>query len=120
MRILLIEDDVDIADNMVELLELEGHDVDHKLNGNDGLEAALADNHDFILCDVQMPGLSGFEVLNEYRDKVGFSSSPFIFVTASAQPEDIEKLSNSQADGFVTKPFSTVQIVEVIDKHKAS
>jgi DNA-binding NarL/FixJ family response regulator len=104
-KILCIEDDCDTAALIDEELVDRGFEVRTAVNGRDGLTEILRDPPDLVLCDIDMPGLSGFELLDKLTAMAPrFESMPFIFLTAICD-HDIELKSwQLGADDFVTKP----------------
>lgn len=105
--ILLIEDNRDILENTAEILHLEGYEVLMASHGDEGFEMASSQLPDLIISDIQMPGINGYEVLSKIRTLPKTTHIPFIFLTASAQEEDIEKGRTSGAHGYLTKPFTS-------------
>lgn len=115
-KILLIEDNRDLRDNTVELLELEGFSVDFAVDGVQGIELAKSSLPDLILCDIMMPGTTGYEVLTQIREHAPTSKTPFVFVTASVEKRDVEAALKLGANGYVHKPFETEVLVAEINR----
>ena len=113
-RILVIDDDPDLLDNVLELLELEGFDSVGASDGKAGVAAALSRTPDLIVCDVSMPIMDGHKVLRAIRDYPETCSVPFIFLTARARRADVRQGMNLGADDYLTKPFSRVELLEAI------
>lgn len=111
-RILLIEDEREIRANLRRFLALEGHEVLEAGSGEAGL--ALARGADLVLCDVVMPGLDGFAVLERLRHDPATTSLPFVFITASAEEAVRARAAHSGADGYVIKPFDLRAIAETV------
>lgn len=111
-RILLIEDEREIRANLRRFLVLEGHEVVEAGSGEAGL--ALAREVDLVLCDVVMPGLDGFAVLDRLRRDPATASLPFVFITASAEEEVRARAVQCGADGYVIKPFDLRAISETV------
>lgn len=111
-RILLIEDEREIRANLRRFLALEGHEVVEAGSGEAGLAAAR--DVDLVLCDVVMPGLDGFEVLERLRHDPATASVPFVFITASAEEEVRARAAQSGADGYVIKPFDLRAIADTV------
>lgn len=114
-KILVIEDNSEVRENLEEVLELYGYDVESAENGKIGVEKALEVSPDLILCDVMMPELDGFGVLNILSKKPTTSDTPFIFLTAKSEKEDFRRGMNLGADDYVTKPFYKDELLQVID-----
>ncbi len=108
MKILIIEDDLAIAEIERDYLEMEGLAVEMERDGRAGLEKALSGGHDLILLDVMLPGLDGFEICKRIRRAVDV---PILMVTAKL--EDIDKIRGLGlgADDYITKPFSPAELV---------
>ncbi len=108
-RILIIEDNVDLAFGLRRTLEFEGYDVTVAGSGGAGLEQARAENVNLVLLDLMLPGMSGFEVLRALRSEG--SRVPVLVLTARGDESDIVMGFQSGADDYVTKPFSTLELV---------
>ena len=113
-RVLLIEDDAPIRENLQEFLELEGFVVDATSDGKRGLTQAIAHRPDVVLCDIRMPRMDGYEVLERMRGYPGLADVPFIFVTAMAQREDRRRGMVLGADDYITKPFELDEVLDAI------
>ncbi|GJM32872.1 MAG: transcriptional regulator [Saprospiraceae bacterium] len=118
-RILVIEDNIDVRENLEETLELSGYDVDTAEDGNIGVELALKNTPDLILCDVMMPKLDGFGVLNILSKKPATADIPFVFLTAKSEKADFRRGMNLGADDYVTKPFYKDELLQVIETRLA-
>src|SRR4051794_10360197 len=90
-KILIIEDNTDIRENVVEILELAGFTVFEAENGKIGVELAMKNMPDVILCDIMMPELDGYGVLYLLNKNAETSAIPFIFLTAKAEKVDLRK-----------------------------
>ena len=113
-KVLIIEDEVAIADLEKDYLELSGFDVTIENSGDSGLSRALSENFDIIVLDIMLPGVDGFEVCREIREK---KDMPIIMV--SAKKEDIDKIRGLGlgADDYMTKPFSPSELVARVKAH---
>ncbi len=114
-RILIIEDNTEVRENLAELLELSDYEVETAENGKVGVGKALQSPPDLILCDVMMPELDGFGVLRILEKKPETSDIPFIFLTAKAERVDFRKGMNLGADDYLTKPFDDVELLDAIE-----
>ncbi len=112
--ILVIEDETAIRDNLRRFLMLEGYSVLTAANGVLGLEAVRQTKPALVLCDVMMPEMTGFEVLENMRKDPAFASTPVIFLTASAERESITQGLELGALDYVTKPFSLPDLASLI------
>jgi DNA-binding response OmpR family regulator len=115
-RLLIIEDDRAIAELERDYLEADGFAVDIELDGDDGLRRARATAYDLILLDLMLPGRSGFDVCRTLR---GSSEVPILLV--SARRADVDKIRGLGlgADDYITKPFSTAELVARVKAHLA-
>lgn len=115
-RILIIEDDPDLRETTKEYLSYEGYEVYSAENGATGIQQALHFHPEAIICDINMPGLTGYEVYNMLQQITTTSSIPFIFLSAKSSKEDILTGLHLGADDYLTKPFEMGTLVEVIEK----
>jgi DNA-binding response OmpR family regulator len=114
-NILLIEDNLEMRENISEILELAGFRVVSAENGKKGVDAAIKELPDIIVCDVMMPELDGYGVLHILSKNSATSGIPFIFLTAKAEKEDFRKGMNLGADDYITKPFNDVELLDAIE-----
>ncbi len=115
-RVLVIEDQDDVRENIVELLELSNYNVSSAPNGKEGVKSALASPPDLILCDIMMPEMDGYEVLYLLSKNPETASLPFIFLTAKAEKSDFRKGMNMGADDYITKPFEEMELLGAIER----
>lgn len=108
-RILIVEDNVDLAFGLRATLEFEGYDVEVAADGREGLERAASYDPDLILLDLMLPELDGFEVLQRWRSD-GLRT-PVIVLTARGEERDVLMGLDGGADDYVTKPFSTREVL---------
>lgn len=109
MRILVIEDEVQLADAVSEILKRNKYFVDTVYDGADGFDYALTGVYDCILLDVMLPKMNGFEVLSNLRqEKI---STPIIMLTAKSEVEDKITGLDGGADDYITKPFNTNELL---------
>ncbi|NJC25583.1 response regulator [Neolewinella antarctica] len=113
--ILIIEDSEDVRENLAEILELHGYEVRSEPNGLLGAKSAIDLPPDLILCDVMMPELDGFGVLNLLSENARTEAIPFVFITAKTEMEDIRRGMNLGADDYITKPFYKDELLNVIE-----
>jgi DNA-binding response OmpR family regulator/two-component sensor histidine kinase len=114
-KILVIEDEQFVRENIVEILEASGYAVVSAPNGAIG--AKLAGEHlpDIILCDVMMPELDGHGVLSALRKNAATANIPFIFLTARADTRDLRDGMNLGADDYITKPFRVSELLKAVE-----
>ena len=115
-KILIIEDEVAIADLEKDYLELSDFKVDICNTGDEGLKTALAGDYDLIILDLMLPGMDGFEVCKKIREE---KNIPILMV--SAKKDDIDKIRGLGlgADDYMTKPFSPSELVARVKAHLA-
>jgi len=108
-RVLVVEDERDIALGVRANLEIEGYEVTVAHTGEDGLTAAMADRPDLAILDVMLPRMTGFEVLEKIR--VYYPDLPVIILSARAEELDRVRGFRSGADDYVTKPFGVMELM---------
>lgn len=114
-KILLIEDNIDILNNTAEILELSNYKVFLAENGKTGVEQAIKNKPDLIICDIMMPLLDGFGVLHAVHKNEAIKNTPFIFLTAKTDRQDFRKGMELGADDYITKPFSGTELLNAVD-----
>lgn len=113
-KILVIEDNADMRENIAEILELANYHVITAANGKDGIKIARAEHPDLIICDIMMPELDGYGVLSVLSRDLNTADIPFIFLTAKAEKQDIRKGMEMGADDYLTKPFTDTDLLNAI------
>ena len=113
-KVLIIEDEVAIADLEKDYLELSGFSVETENNGNQGLARALSEDFDMFILDLMLPGVDGFEICKKIREN---KNTPILMV--SAKKDDIDKIRGLGlgADDYITKPFSPSELVARVKAH---
>jgi CheY-like chemotaxis protein/CRP-like cAMP-binding protein len=114
-KILVIEDNTDVRENLAEILQLSGYDVITAENGIIGVEKAVDEIPDLILCDIMMPELDGYGTLKILANNPKTMHTPFIFLTAKVEKEDFRKGMMLGASDFLTKPCSDVDLLEAVE-----
>ncbi len=114
-KVLIIEDNNDIRENVVEILELAGYEVYEAKNGKVGVDLAINHTPDIILCDIMMPELDGYGVLYMLNKNPETAAIPFIFLTAKAERLDLRKGMEMGADDYLTKPFDDMDLLNAIE-----
>lgn len=114
--ILLIEDNFEVRENIAEILELANYKVITAENGKVGVEKALQERPDLIICDIMMPVLDGYGVLHLINKNEQLRHVPFIFLTAKAERTDFRKGMEMGADDYITKPFTDIEILNSIER----
>lgn len=113
-KILVIEDNADILEEVLTWLWLEEFEAVGAENGRIGIEQALAQAPDLILCDIMMPEKDGYRVLLELRTQPATALTPFIFMTAKQERIDIRYGMELGADDYITKPFSHEELLGAV------
>ncbi|NEO42615.1 MAG: response regulator [Moorea sp. SIOASIH] len=118
-KILVIEDEIFIRENLIELLEIEGFDALGAENGVEGVQLVQQEPPDLILCDVMMPELDGYGVLEVLRQDPATAKIPFMFLTASADRSNIQKIRELGIHDYILKPFNVDKFLDVISNRLA-
>ena len=113
--ILVIEDNKDIRENTAEILDLAGFKTFTAENGKKGVDIAIKEKPDVIICDIMMPELDGYGVLHMIRKNENTQTIPFIFLTAKTERSDFRKGMEMGADDYVTKPFEDIELLNAIE-----
>src|SRR6187402_2793272 len=100
-KILLIEDNAEMAENISSILQLAKYEVTHAANGKIGVDLAQKSHPDLIICDIMMPELDGYGVLHILNKDIETASIPFIFLTAKADKSDFRVGMNLGADDYI-------------------
>ena len=113
-KILIVEDEIAIAELEKDYLELSGFEVEIENDGMTGLARALAEEFDLFILDLMLPGIDGFEICKQIREK---KNTPILMV--SAKKDDIDKIRGLGlgADDYITKPFSPSELVARVKAH---
>lgn len=114
-RLLIVEDEKEIRETLQDILELAGYSVRTAKNGRDGYDEIVKDKPDLVLCDVNMPELSGFELLEAIRQRLRDEIiPPFLFLTAKVERQDIRYGMSLGADDYILKPFDHSNVLQII------
>ena len=113
-KLLVIEDNESIRENLVELLELANYEVHQAADGKEGVEEAYKVKPDLILCDVMMPKVDGYGVLKILKEREETCDIPFIFLTAKGDKNDFRKGMTLGADDYIPKPFDDTVLMDTI------
>ncbi len=114
-QILLIEDEPLVRESLEDVLSLEGYDLVTARDGRTGLKAIEARRPDLVICDINMPEMDGFSVLDTLREDPVTRNLPFIFLTARSSRADLRRGMELGADDFLTKPFTVEELTKAID-----
>jgi DNA-binding NtrC family response regulator len=113
-RILVIEDDAGIRQNILDMLEAEGFDAVGAPDGESGVALAVRELPDLVICDIAMPGIDGYDVFEHLSTRPATAVIPFIFLSARAERAEIRRGMALGADDYLTKPFSRVELLDSI------
>jgi CheY-like chemotaxis protein len=113
--ILIIEDHNEIRENTAEILSLAGYQTLTAENGRIGIETAVNQKPDLIVCDIMMPELDGYGVLNILRKNPETVHIPLIFLTAKAEKYDFKKGTDMGANDYIAKPFNETGLLNAIE-----
>jgi CheY-like chemotaxis protein len=114
--VLIIDDEIHIRRLIAQMLELAGYQVVEAASGPEALRLIEETRPDVITCDISMPGMSGFEVLEAIKSQPATAEIPVIMLTAIGQEKDTARATSLGADDYITKPFGTTQLIETIER----
>ncbi|MFO1477421.1 MAG: response regulator transcription factor [Verrucomicrobiota bacterium] len=114
-KILVIEDEPEMRRNITALLRYQDYQPISAENGRAGIEAARREKPDLILCDVMMPELDGYGVLQAVQADAALARTPFIFLTAKGEKDDLRSGMDLGADDYLTKPVANTVLVRAIE-----
>ncbi|TNF27298.1 MAG: response regulator [Bacteroidetes bacterium] len=114
-KILVIDDNLEMRENIAEILELASYEVVTAEDGKKGVAAAKSENPDLIICDVMMPELDGYGVLHILSKDPKTLGIPFIFLTAKSETVDMRKGMSLGADDYITKPFEETDLLDAVE-----
>ena len=109
MRILIVEDEINIADGLQTVLRKEGYDTDAVYDGLSGLDYIMSGIYDLILLDIMLPKMNGLDVLKKAREEG--AAAPILLLTAKSQIDDVIKGLDVGADDYITKPFDSGELL---------
>ncbi|WP_405223985.1 response regulator [Dokdonia sp. Asnod1-B02] len=118
-KVLLIEDDMALRENTAELLELSNYEVTTAPNGRIGIDLAIANPPQIVVCDIMMPEVDGYGVLEALSSNPSTSHIPFIFLSAKTEHKEIRKGMDMGADDYLTKPFEEEELISAIESRIA-
>lgn len=113
-KIIVIEDDSSVRENLIQILTANGYNVKGKGSGKEGIELIIKEVPELIICDIMLPDISGYEILEFLNNSTKFKTTPFIFLTAKVEMSDLRKGMNLGADDYLTKPFHIKDLLEVV------
>lgn len=113
-KILVIEDDSRIHAVIQTIFKINNINADFANSGEKALDMVTQDNYSMILSDVMLPGLDGYDVLEEIKNNEQTKNIPFIFLSAFADDADVHKGLSKGADDYLTKPFTAKTLVNLV------
>jgi CRP-like cAMP-binding protein len=113
--LLIIDDNTEIRENIAEILSLGGYKTSTAENGKRGVEKAISEKPDLIICDIMMPELDGYGVLHLLKKNPDTEDIPFIFLTAKTERADFRKGMEMGADDYIMKPFDDIELMNAIE-----
>ena len=114
-KILVIEDEPEMRRNITALLRYHEYEPIEAENGRKGVDLARREKPDLILCDVMMPELDGYGVLQALQQDAGLALIPFVFLTAKGDKDNLRSGMNLGADDYLTKPVANADLVRAIE-----
>ena len=115
-RVLIVEDNEDVAEMLGMLLELKGHEVDVAPTGDRGLEMLRKDNADLVLCDIGLPGMSGYEFARAVRADQDLHGLALVALTGYGEPNARQRSADAGFDAHLTKPVDVDRLAQVLDE----
>ncbi len=113
-RVVLVEDEINIAEAIRFLLSNDGWRVETLANGASAYDVIRKAAPDLVILDVMLPGKSGFEILHELRSDAALQSLPILMLTARGQARDRDMAEKAGVSRFMTKPFSNTEMLEAV------
>ena len=114
-KILVIEDNLEMRENIAEILELANYSAITAEDGKKGVATAKSQLPDLIICDIMMPELDGYGVLHILGKDPSTLAIPFIFLTAKSESVDVRKGMGMGADDYITKPFEEMDLLDAVE-----
>lgn len=115
-KILVVDDNVDMVDLLKSILEMEGYEVIEAFDGQEALDKTKQQHPDFILLDIMMPVMDGWEACRRLKGCRKTSEIPVTILTARVDPQDKERASQLGAEDYLTKPFEPDELLKRIKK----
>lgn len=114
--VLIIDDEIHIRRLTARMLEMAGYQVLEAASGAQALSLIEETRPDVITCDITMPGMNGFEVLEALKSQPDTAEIPVIILTAAGEEKDADRATALGAADYITKPFGTINLVETIER----
>ena len=114
INVVAIEDDPAILDNIIDTLEAEGLVIVGVCDGREGLDLVEKELPDLVICDIMIPSINGFDVLQRLRAQARTADIPFVFLTARSERENVRRGMELGADDYLSKPFTSAELVATV------
>jgi len=115
-RILIVEDEESLLKLETILLTVKGYEVSGASTGKDALEKLSAEAFNLILLDIMLPDIDGYEICRQIKEHPRHAATPVVILTARKSSEDLERGATCGAEAYLTKPFKSAMIIEVIER----
>ena len=115
-RILLVDDHQTVFRLLEAIVRIKGYELIYAESGQQGIVMARQEQPDLILLDVMMPDIDGFKVCQYLKENADTKDIPIMFLTARGAEGDLEMGRKAGADGFMTKPFQTIEVLKQIER----
>lgn len=115
-RILLVDDHLTVFRLLEAIVRIKGYELLYAASGQQGIVMARQETPDMVLLDVMMPDIDGFKVCQYLKEYDDTKRIPILFLTARGAEDDLERGRKAGADGFMTKPFQTIEVLNQIEK----
>jgi DNA-binding response OmpR family regulator len=115
-KILVVEDEKDILELLISVFDdFRDYRILSATDGEEALRLTRVDNPDIILLDIQLPRLNGYEVCKSVKSDPTMSHTKVLMLSGMAQNSDRQKAQEAGADGYITKPFSSIELLEKVE-----
>ena len=116
-RILVIEDSMELSNSLLEIFDVEGFEAITAANGIEGVRAAKMQHPDLILCDIMMPELDGYGVVEALQQDPQTANIPIVFLTAKQEKGDLEHAAALGITDYIIKPFDVAEMLSTVFKY---
>lgn len=117
MKILAVEDEPEYLEMLKEFLAAFGHTLRVAENGSEALKVVDNENVDLVISDVNMPVMDGVEFHERFREKPGYSETPFVFLTGSGDVSEVKAVCRKKQDTLLLKPFPLDQLLKMFSSY---
>lgn len=117
MRLLCVEDEASLREDIVEYLRMQAYEVDEAESGEAAVNCLSREHYDLVLCDIKMPRMDGYELLRQVRSENQLAATPFLFLSALNERDDKIRAHESGCDGYLTKPIDFSVLDATLKSH---